>query len=266
MASASPQRATPGIGARLRSAAVRTGRAWRALEHEQRWAALAAIGLFISMFLPWYSQTTVVPRTNHPFATHTLTAWGDFSFVEAAVLLVSAGVLLLLFNRAEGRAFHLPGGDGLIILIAGVWAGGLIFYRLLDKPQSTVSQTIGVRWGIFVALLAAIVLAWAGTRVRAARRPEPPLLESESESAAVRPPAPEPPRGRYPPAPGEPPAPRRPASGPGPAQTSLEDEDQTEARPSRPRRLVTREDAQQLSFEDPPTDRRSDERRRDAGR
>ena len=28
--------------------------AWRALEREQRLSALAALGLFVSMLLPWY--------------------------------------------------------------------------------------------------------------------------------------------------------------------------------------------------------------------
>ncbi len=44
--------------------------------------------------------------------SESMTGWGAFSFVEAAVLLVAAGVLLLLFVRAEGQAFHVPGGDG----------------------------------------------------------------------------------------------------------------------------------------------------------
>ena len=37
----------------------RFAHAWRGLEREQRLAAAAAIGLFFSMFLPWYSKTVV---------------------------------------------------------------------------------------------------------------------------------------------------------------------------------------------------------------
>jgi hypothetical protein len=158
----------------------RLAEVWRALEHDEQLAAIAAIGLFVSMFLPWYSQTdTVVVGNTAKASQASLTAFASFSFVEAAVLLVSAGVLGMLFARAEGRAFRLPGGDGTIVLLAGCWAAVLIFYRTLDKPglhgTQRITATVGVQWGIFVALAAAGLLAYAGSRMRAARRREPPL-------------------------------------------------------------------------------------------
>jgi hypothetical protein len=139
------------------------------------------------MFLPWYSQTDTVVVGNAARATQTsLTAFASFSFVEAAVLLVSAGVLFILFARAEGRAFQLPGGDGTIVMLAGCWAALLIFYRMLDKPglhgTQRITATVGVQWGIFVALAAAGVLAYAGSRMRTARRREPPLTRDEPAS------------------------------------------------------------------------------------
>ncbi len=158
----------------------RLGRAWRALQPEQRLAALAALGLFASMFLPWYSKTDTFVVHGAAKATATsLSAFQAFSFVEAAVLLVSAGVLTMLFARGDGRVFQLPGGDGLIVLVAGGWSALLIFYRLLDKPglqgNERVTATVGVEWGIFIALLLALGLAYAGARIRALERPEPPL-------------------------------------------------------------------------------------------
>ena len=61
--------------------------AWRASALEQRRLAIAALGLFVSMFLPWYSKTTV--KIGDVKAAQTsLTAFQAFSFVEAAVLLV----------------------------------------------------------------------------------------------------------------------------------------------------------------------------------
>ncbi len=159
---------------------TRLGHAWRALEPEQRLAALAALGLFASMFLPWYSKTdTFVVHSAAKATATSLSAFQAFSFVEAAVLLVSAGVLTMLFARAEGRAFQLPGGDGLIVLVAGGWSALLIFYRLLDKPglqgNERVTATVGVEWGIFIALLLALGLAYAGARIRALERPGPPV-------------------------------------------------------------------------------------------
>jgi hypothetical protein len=158
----------------------RTAHAWRTMQPEQRLAALAALGLFVSMFLHWYSKTNTLVVHGAVKASETsLTAFQAFSFVEAAVLLVSAGVLAMLFARVEGRNFQLPGGDGLIVMIAGGWTSLLIFYRLLDKPgvqgNERVTATVGVEWGIFVALLLAIGLVYAGGRMRALERPEPPF-------------------------------------------------------------------------------------------
>jgi len=208
--------------------------AWGALGRDQRLAAGVSLGLFASMLLPWYSKTsTVVVRGAASSAEQNLSAFGAFSFVEAAVLLVGVGVLAILFARAERRDFQLPGGDGLIVTIAGAWAALLIFYRLFDKPGLQGDQrfvtTVGVQWGIFIALLFALGLAYAGGTIRAGERGAPPLRrrgpsgfettgagafepgEEETAPAPVAAPAtPAAQRGqrrerpRYPPAPGGP--------------------------------------------------------------
>ncbi len=153
--------------------------AWRALAPEQRLAAAASLGLFATMFLPWYSKTDTLVVRDAAKATQTsLSAFQAFSFVEAAVLLVSAAVLAMLFGRAERRDFQLPGGDGAVVMVAGGWAALLIFYRLLDKPglqgNERITATVGVEWGIFIALLLALGVAYAGARMRALERPAAP--------------------------------------------------------------------------------------------
>jgi hypothetical protein len=156
--------------------------AWRALGRDQHLAALTAIGLFVSMLLPWYSKTVIVRTRGGGTGTQSLNAFQAFSFVEAAVLLVSAGVLAMLFARGERRAFHLPGGDGTIVTIAGAWAAILIFYRMLDQPglqgNEKLVSSVGVKWGIFIALLVALGLAYVGKRIRTAEREQPPLTRS----------------------------------------------------------------------------------------
>ena len=84
--------------------------------------------------------------------------------------------------RAEGRDFRLPGGDGAVVLAAGLWSALLLILRLFDKPgitQHGVAANVGIQWGIFFALAAAGLLAYAGSRMRAAQRPEPPLLRRD---------------------------------------------------------------------------------------
>jgi hypothetical protein len=215
--------------------------AWRALSAEQRLAAAASLGLFVAMFLPWYQQNAVAQKTG--LESRNLDAFQVFSFVEAAVLLVSVSVCFMLFARGEGRQFQLPGGDGVVVLAAGLWAALLLVLRLFDKPgisSNGVAANVGVQWGIFFALGAAGLLAYAGQRMRRphgprhhvpATRPrrapvaeEPPTAQTEvrpsAEQTKVR--APAEPRPAYPPAPATA-AGRGPRRGDAPEQLSFEE-------------------------------------------
>jgi hypothetical protein len=147
---------------------------FRGLPAELRLAALAAAALVVSLILPWY-QKSYVPAGTRDFVQANVSALGAFSFVEAAVLLVAFAVLFLVWARSQRKAFHLPGGDGVAITLAGGWAVLLLVWRLFDKPNiQGDAVTVGIQWGIFGALLAASALVAAGARVRAAHRPEPP--------------------------------------------------------------------------------------------
>ncbi len=167
---------------------------WRAMSGEQRLAVVAALALLITMFLPWYSLQNVNRKTG-AIISQTINAFGDVSFVEAAVFLVALGVIFMLFARAEGRAFHLPGGDGTVVMIAGGWAAFLIFYRVFDRPAGH-GYPVGIQWGFFLAFIAAGGLCYSGLRIRHAHAPEPPLpgeapppaapAESAEPAAATR--------------------------------------------------------------------------------
>jgi hypothetical protein len=135
---------------------------WRRLNAEQRVAAVASVLLVVSAF-------------------------GPFSFVEAAIIATGVAVLALLKQRADRKQFHLPFGDGTVIMVAGLWAGFLIFVRLFDRP---LGQSV-------LALACAAILAGAGLRERAKRpmddvppppvRPVAPAPEHRDEPRASRP-------------------------------------------------------------------------------
>jgi hypothetical protein len=110
---------------------------FRALNPEQRIAAVGAVLLLVSTF-------------------------GPFSFVEAAEVLTALAVLALLRARALGQRFHLPLGDGTAIAAAGLWAALLIVARLFDRP---LGQNL-------LALACAAILVLAGLRERAKRPPD----------------------------------------------------------------------------------------------
>lgn len=107
---------------------------WRRLNTEQRVAAAGALLLVVSTF-------------------------GPFSFVEAAIVLTGLGVLVLLKQRADRKRFHLPLGDGTVVLGAALWSALLIVVRIFDRP---LGQSI-------LALGCAALLAAAGLRERAKR-------------------------------------------------------------------------------------------------
>jgi len=237
------------------TALARVARAWQAMDRERHFAALASIGLFVSMFLPWYQQNAVVsaPRTV-PLQSQNLDAFQVFSFVEAAVLLVALALVYMLFARADGREFNMPGGDGTVVFAAGVWTGALLIFRLFDKPSiggHGVAGNIGVQWGIFFALAAAGLIAYSGSRMRAARgggrlpRHSGPSSRDEYPEARepqAREPEPVPPEQGPEPGPAPEEQPTRRVAAPAPASAAAR---------ARPRYPPSPEE--QLSFDDPPS-------------
>jgi hypothetical protein len=142
---------------RVRDAARRAGVVWRRVSFEQKVAIVGALLLIVSTF-------------------------GPFSFVEAAEVLVGLGVLALVGARGEGRRFHLPFGDGTVVLAAGIWAALLIVVRLFERP---LGQNL-------LALGCAAILGVAGAAERAKRPPDD--LPDEEAKPAAAPPTPDPSR------------------------------------------------------------------------
>lgn len=173
-----------------RSAGARA--VWSGLSPEHRHAGMAAVGLVLALFLPWYEKTAFVLTDEGELVagSQSLSAFAVVSFVEGAVMLVAAAVLGLVYTRARALPFHLPGGDGTVIAAGGAWAAVLLAWRLFDKPDvEGRAVTVGVQWGWFVAFLFAAGLVGAGLRLRAAHRPEPPNPASEPPDPASEPPA-----------------------------------------------------------------------------
>jgi hypothetical protein len=170
--------------------AIRLARAWNALNRERRRAAVAAAVLWLTLFLPWYQATVV----SHSARTHgalsqseSISGWGSFGLVQALILIVSLGVLVFLFLCAEGRGGELPGGDGRTVTGAGALSLLLVIIGLFTAPSpATHGQYVlstGLDWGIFLALLAAAGLTWAGGRIRRSLEHDPFLAENRRATA-----------------------------------------------------------------------------------
>ncbi len=168
-----PEAREPAAGMR------RLARAWRDLHGDERLAAASSLGLLVAMLLPWYGLRSVDHRG--AFSSHDISAFGDLTFVEAAIFVVALAVLAMLLARVEGRDFRLPGGDGAVVAGAGAWACLLIVYRVFARPSGG-GYPVGIEWGVLVALLAAAAMIYAGVRMRARQPPEPPLTRPPQRS------------------------------------------------------------------------------------
>jgi hypothetical protein len=158
------------------------GQALRALDAEQRLAAISAAALVVSLFLPWWRD---------PVFGITYVGVRRISFLEVAIILVALAVLVLVIRRAEGRFFHLPLSDGTLIAAAGAWATLLVLFRMVDGPTRTigdVTRDYELRWGALVALCAAVTLAIAGAQERRSHhRGEPEAVAADADATPTLP-------------------------------------------------------------------------------
>jgi hypothetical protein len=145
----------------------------RLLDDGRKLAAAACTVFLVSLFLPWYGKS-FVPTGTTTFVKTNISAFGAFTWVEAALLLVDAAVLALLYLRSTGHRVELPAGDGTMIAIAGGWMIVLLIVRVFEKPDATGgaagTATVGLQWGLLIAMACAGAILAAGIATRAIER------------------------------------------------------------------------------------------------
>lgn len=174
MASEIDKTAKPDSGLPTHSLFQRIRRDYARLGRSQRLCGLAALTLIVSLTLPWFGGSLVFGEG--PQALRLMreeSALEAFSLVELALLVTAGCVLALLFIRAERRGLGLLVSDGAFFAGAGGWALFLILFRMLERPKIEVgpaSVELGLSWGVFVALVAAVGLAAVGLQMRKSER------------------------------------------------------------------------------------------------
>ena len=126
-----------------------------------RFAAIAAIVIAASLLLPWYGfrieKVGAVSRTG-------LDAFG---WGQATLLLIVCAALVLIALSARGYVPPRPLSEGSLLVAAGAWAAVVCGYLMLDRPEQLEPfGPVRLRYGIFVALAAAVALALGGLRIR----------------------------------------------------------------------------------------------------
>ena len=135
----------------------------RAIVGLQRSERLAGMGMLICLagtLLPWYRA---------PVDDLGKSAWGDFGFILAALLLTIAAAMALLLRVGLGRRPPLPLHEGTLLAVAGIWAGLTIVFAMFDRPEFQLgdfSREYSLGYAIFVSLGGAVVLTVAGLRIR----------------------------------------------------------------------------------------------------
>jgi len=113
-----------------------------------------------SLFLPWYGVDLAGGLAK--------TALGSFGLIEAALLLTVGAAAYLVLLCSRGYSLPRPLDEGALLVAAGAWAALLISYRMLERPEFELAGVtrVGLRYGIFVALTGAGLIAMGGVRMR----------------------------------------------------------------------------------------------------
>jgi len=164
---------------------TRAVRAFRALTRDERWSALAALALWITMFLPWYSEHAVSGKS---LSGTSLSAWSAFGLVQVVILLLSLGTLAALFLRGERRALGGALGESHALVAAtGSASAVVVLWGMFDRPGGALVAASGIEWGIAIALLAALWLASTGIApLRTARGRSTAIAPAPSERRLTR--------------------------------------------------------------------------------
>lgn len=137
----------------------------RGLRGNERLAVVGVGVIAVSLLLPWYG----VPVAGDLVQT----GLGAFDWASAALTLTAAATLFLALRLGGGYVPPRPLTEWGLLLAAGAWCAAIVVYRMIDRPEldfSVVSVRVqdaySLRYGIFVALAGAALIAASGLRAR----------------------------------------------------------------------------------------------------
>jgi outer membrane biosynthesis protein TonB len=177
-------------------------------------AGVAAVLLFIDMFLKWYGVKGV---------DITISAWKVFSYTDLLMLLLILAALALVFVRGTARTVQLPASLPLIVAGIGALTAIVVLLRLFDQPGP--NELVTVRLFAYIGFLLVLAITYgaiqAGGGVDTMRAEAEALTPNAPAGSGSGSSAPQPPAGASsvaePQGPPPPAAPATPAAPPPPA-------------------------------------------------
>jgi hypothetical protein len=130
---------------------------------------LASVLLIVSiLFLPWYSidSATVAEKTSDDWlcgvGETSCTGWDTFPILRWLLLLAALAPAILAWILVRGHKLSWAPGE--LTMVAGFAAMVLIGYNgIIDTPGTGRQEIgVGIDYGYWIALLAAIVIAGTG--------------------------------------------------------------------------------------------------------
>jgi hypothetical protein len=199
-------------------------------------AAVAAVVLFIVMFLSWYSvpgldeetqaqakaaieqaeeQGLAVPEgaSDAVDDAASISAWDAFDLIKIVMLLTIIAAIALAAMTAMGSQVNLPIAMSALVAGLGILTTVLVLYRVIDPPAEGLDRS----YGVFLGLIASGAIAYGGWRAMEEEGTsfgdQAGGLQSPGPGAGAPPPA-APPPAAPPPPPADPPPSQQPPQGP----------------------------------------------------
>jgi hypothetical protein len=137
------------------------------LTQGEKIAGISAILLFIFMFFDWYGVSISGGGETIDLGGGG-NAWDTLDFIPILLLVAVVATVAVLFIEASDTDVDLPVHGAAIVTVLGVICFLLILFRIIDTPTFAsiggVSAEGSVKFGIFLALIAAAGMAFGGWR------------------------------------------------------------------------------------------------------
>jgi hypothetical protein len=124
-------------------------------------AGASAVLLFIFMFFDWFS----VDVEGGLISVDVGNAWDTLSVIPIILMLAIVAAVAVAVIRLTDAVFEPPVSMNAVVAILGALSALLILYRIVDPPGTDVAGVdVGPALGIFLALIAAVGIAYGGYR------------------------------------------------------------------------------------------------------
>src|SRR3954447_20606079 len=131
------------------------------LNRGERIAGVAAVLLFIDLFLHWYSAnvSSQISRLAARAGVSTaVNAWDAFSTTDILLLLTIIVALAMVAMTAAGRIGDLPVSLALVTAALGALMTLVVLYRIINQPGP--NDFINVEYGAYFGLVLVAALAY----------------------------------------------------------------------------------------------------------